>query len=269
MSDGCYWQKDYQDCGMYNRAEAICKVNCNCQGSWSKIYYVNNKGKTKYYWGNVCSGCHGQVEIAGTGRCSGTWHGSTAAGTCKPKKCNSLPVCSAGQVCYDSCTDSTNPAWPSGHSPRATLASTEQRKRPFDATGFTNRTSDLAALSASELYEHRNTSAANAALDDDADLVDVFDIVHVVMHEIIQGEYPQAHAPHPVHHGHVTKEAEEHWRRALGETERALKKMGMTKDTKKSDVTRRRWRRELYPAMLGHLAMLAQERALARGGAKI
>ena len=195
MSDGCYWQKDYQDCGMYNRAEAICKVNCNCQGSWSKIYYVNNKGKTKYYWGNVCSGCHGQVEIAGTGRCSGTWHGSTAAGTCKPKKCNSLPVCSAGQVCYDSCTDSTNPAWPSGHSPRATLASTEQRKRPFDATGFTNRTSDLAALSASELYEHRNTSAANVPLDDDADLVDVFDIVHVVMHEIIQGEYPQAHGP--------------------------------------------------------------------------
>jgi hypothetical protein len=100
ISDGCTWTKDTEDCEQFNRKEPICKGGCNCKKSGGLLGY--------------CYGCHGRREIGGSGRCEGTWHGGTSAGTCHPKKCNTLPVCNPGSTCYNACSDAdkTNAAWP-------------------------------------------------------------------------------------------------------------------------------------------------------------
>ena len=278
--DGCYWRRDTEDCGQFNGLlpplNAVCKTNCNCQAQHGvKVGLLDYRTN--------CYNCHGQREIYGTGRCDGTWHGALAEGLCKPKKCYNLPNCHAGSTCTDSCTDeeSPNPAWPSGHSDEmpgpddaTTLLGGAKPKSALDNVllmAGNNRVSRAVtknpyppAMSVAELVELRdglhagNASTGHGPLPGDDAPVDLFEVIGLVLHECISGDYPSAH--NLDENGHATAEASEHFDLALKSAEVALKKMGLKKAADFHKITVGQWRRHLAPALIDHLHSLAVAR---------
>jgi len=98
----------------------------------------------------------------------------------------------------------------------------------------------------------------NMTVDDDKEQVPITQLMSLVMHELILGEYPAASDTD--HRGHATEQATQHYKLALAALEMAFKKVGIDGAEAAIKLTRGAWRLEVYPKLVDHLHALALKR---------